>query len=177
MDPAFLCKVYIVVGEFAYQPKIFDVFLTAIFSWVSHKLKTIEVDLQTRPFFVRGRNQLLKSCEDDRRVCNELHVGDQFWGGGEIASRKKLTKRLSAEGVFSGLTNRMSLALPWAGSTPFTFPTSDGLGLRTGSLDTKGCVDYETRTAPAKTVMELSLGDTDSKRLCPDFTNSSLCPL
>jgi len=47
------------------------------------------------------------------------------------------TKRLSADGILSALANRMSLTLAWAGTTPFTRPTSDGPDLKTSPLGDK----------------------------------------
>jgi hypothetical protein len=91
--------------------------------------------------------------------------------------RAERTKRLSADGILSALANKISLTLSWAGSTPFTRPASDGPDLKNSSLDDKRYTYCGLRTVPANTVIELSLGDTDSKRLCPDFTNSSPSPL
>ena len=87
------------------------------------------------------------------------------------------TKRLSADGILSALANRMSLTLSPVGATPFTRPASDGPDLRTNSLVGGICTWYWIRTVPANTDIELSLGDTDSKRLCPVFANCSPSPL
>ena len=87
------------------------------------------------------------------------------------------TKRLSADGILSALANRTSLTLPLAGTTPFTRPTSEGPDLKTSPLGDKLYTYCGLRTVPENTPIELSLGDTDSKRLCPALTNFSPSPL
>jgi hypothetical protein len=77
----------------------------------------------------------------------------------------------------SALANRISLTLLWVEATPFTRPPSDEPDLKTSSLDVELYAECELRTVPAKAAIELSLGDTESKRLCPAFTNSSPSPL
>ena len=86
------------------------------------------------------------------------------------------TKRLSADGILSALANRISLTLPWIGTTPFTRPTSEGPDLKTSPLGNELYTQCELRTVPANSAIELSLGDTDNKRLCPASTNSSPSP-
>ena len=87
------------------------------------------------------------------------------------------TKRLSADGSLSAVANRRSLTFSWAGVTPFTLAASEGPDLKTSSLDGSFYARRKVRTVPAKTAIELSLGDTDVERLCPALTNSSLLPL
>ena len=67
------------------------------------------------------------------------------------------TTRLSTDGILSPLANKISLTLPWVGTTPFTGPSSDGPDLKTSPLSDKfdmsvwaayGAREYSNRVVP-----------------------------